>query len=74
MSAFQPTVLYEFTEYKVRGHERDSSSFFPQRGLREECPTSPVIFNIYHQAVMRVATEVRKEKANGTGWDVGIRW
>ena len=32
--------LYEFTEYKVRGHERDSSSFFPQRGLREGCPTS----------------------------------
>ena len=66
--------LYEFTEYKVRGHERDSSSFFPQRGLREGCPTSPVIFNIYHQAVMRVATEVRKEKANDIGWDVGIKW
>ena len=66
--------LYEFTEYKVRGHERDSSSLFPQRGLREGCPTSPVIFNIYHQAVMRVATEVRKEKANDIGWDVGIRW
>ena len=66
--------LYEFTEYKVRGHERDSSSFFPQRGLREGCPTSPVIFNIFHQAVMRVATEMRKEKANEKGLDVGLRW
>ena len=65
--------LYEFTEYKVRGHERDTSSFFPQRGLREGCPTSPVIFNIFHQAVMRVATEMRKEKANEKGLDVGIR-
>ena len=66
--------LYEFTEYNVRGHERDSSSFFPQRGLREGCPTSPVIFNIFHQAVMRVATEMRKEKANEKELDVGIRW
>ena len=65
--------LYEFTEYKVRGQERDSSSFFPQRGLHEEYPTSPMTFNIYHQAVMRVATEVKKEKANDIGWDVGIR-
>ena len=56
--------LYEFTECKVRGQERDSSSFFPKRGLREGCPTSPIIFNIFHQAVMRVATEMRKEKAN----------
>ena len=66
--------LYEFTEYKVRGQEEDSSSFFPQRGLREGCPTSPVIFNIFHQTVMRVATEMRKERANENGFDVGIRW
>ena len=56
--------LYEFIEYKVRGQERDGSSFFPKRGLREVCPTSPVIFNIFHQAVVRVATEMKKEKAN----------
>ena len=56
--------LYGFTEYKVRGQKRDSSSFFPQRGLCEGCSTTPVIFNIFHQAVMRVTTETRKEKAN----------
>ena len=66
--------LYEFTEYKVRGQQRDSSSFFPQRGLREGCPTSPIIFNIFHQAVMRVVTEMRKQNANEKGLDVGIRW
>ena len=66
--------LYEFTEYKVRGRQRDSSSFFPQRGLREGCPTSPIIFNIFHQEVMRVATEMRKKNANEKGLDVGIRW
>ena len=66
--------LYEFTAYKVRGQERDNSSFFPQRGPRKGCPTSPVIFNIFHQAVMRVAAEMRKEKASEKGLGVGIRW
>jgi len=66
--------LYAFTEYKVRGQESDSLSFFPQRGLREGCPTCPVIFNTFHQAVMRVATEMRKENANEKGLAEGIRW
>ena len=66
--------LYEFTECKLRGQERDNSSFFPERGLREGCPISPVIFNIFHKAVLRVATEMRKEKANEKGLDVRIRW
>ena len=68
--------LYWFTVYKVRGQERDISNFFPRRGLHEECPTSPVIFNRFHQAVVRIATEMRKrkEKANEKGLDVRIRW
>ena len=44
--------LHEFTSYRVRGEERDSTEFIPQRGLREGCATSPVIFNIFHQAVI----------------------
>ena len=47
--------LHEFTSYRVRGEERDSTKFIPQRGLREGCATSPVIFTIFHQAVIRVA-------------------
>ena len=43
--------LHGFTSYRVRGEERDSTKFIPQRGLREGCATSPVIFNIFHQAV-----------------------
>ena len=34
--------LHEFTSYRVRGKERDSTKFIPQRGLREGCATSPV--------------------------------
>ena len=32
--------LHEFTSYRVRGEERDSMEFIPQRGLREGCATS----------------------------------
>ena len=51
--------LHEFTSYRVRGEERDSTRFIQQRGLREGCATSPVIFNIFHQAVIRVAENER---------------
>ena len=36
-----------------------SEGWMPARGLREGCPTSPILFNIYHQAVMRQALEAR---------------
>ena len=42
--------------------------------MREGCPISPVTFNIFHQAVMRVVTEMRQEKANEYVLDVGLRW
>ena len=66
--------LYEFTEHKVRGQERGSSSFFPQRGLHEGCPISPVIFNIFHQKGNESLYRNVKEKANEKGLDVRIRW
>ena len=45
-----------------------SEGWIPARGFREGCPTSPILFNIYHQAVMRQAleargAEVREEKS-----------
>jgi len=48
-----------------------SEEWRPARGLREGCATSPVMFNIYHQAVMRQA---EKERMRRGGEDVGIRW
>ena len=56
--------LHETTEYKVRGKEGMSSAWLPARGLREGCSTSPILFNIYHQAVMRQAVEAR-----AAAWD-----
>ncbi|CAB4046306.1 Hypothetical predicted protein, partial [Paramuricea clavata] len=64
--------LHETTEYVVRGKEGESEPWMPERGLREGCPTSPHLFNIYHQAVMRVAQKERKEEAKRNRKDVGI--
>ena len=39
-----------------------SEGWMPAKGLREGSPTSPILFNIYHQAVMRQALEARGAK------------
>ena len=62
--------LHECTEYKVRGKEGMSEKWTPERGLREGCSTSPILFNVYHQAVMRQA-EARRDEQEG---DVGVAW
>ena len=64
--------LHETTEYKVRGREGMSEAWLPARGLREGCSTSPILFNVYHQAVMRLAEERRDEVSDRPG--VEWRW
>ena len=70
---FMETVkgLHESTKYRVKGREGLSEEWRPARGLREGCATSPVLFNIYHQAVMRQAEEERVRRG---GDEVGIGW
>ena len=43
----------------------------PARGLREDCSTSPFLFNIYDQEVLRQAGEAR-----AAAWEseVGVEW
>ena len=36
--------LHETTEYSVKGRERMNEGWMPARGLREGCPTSPILF------------------------------
>jgi len=64
--------LHETTEYKVRGKEGVSDGWLPARGLREGCSTSPILFNVFHQAVMRQAEERRRMRGGATG--VKWRW
>ena len=66
--------LHETTFYKIKSREGTSESWVPQRGLREGCPSSPVLFNIFHQVVMRQGAKAKKRKADKTGLEVGISY
>ena len=61
--------LHETTEYKVRAQDGMSETWMPARGLREGCSTSPILFNVYHQAVMRQVEEARRVRGSeGLVW------
>ena len=64
--------LHESTLYKVRGNDGVSEAWVPARGLREGCPSSPILFNIFHQVVMRLGAKARKRKAIELDLEVGI--
>ena len=64
--------LHETTEYAVRGKEGTSEPWVPDRGLREGCPLSPILFNIFHQAVMKMAAGERMVAASEEGVRPGI--
>ena len=64
--------LHETTQYKVKGKEGCSEPWYPQGGLREGCPTSPILFNMYHQVVMDTAERRRGEIAGEGRREVGI--
>ena len=66
--------LHETTQYKVKGKKGCSEPWYPQRGVREGCPTSPILFNIYHQVVMDTAERRRGEIAGEERREVGIPW
>ena len=63
--------LHETTKFKERGKESTSSAWVPARVLTEGCSTSPIMFNIYHQAVMRQVGEARAAEC---GSEVGVEW
>ena len=64
--------LHETTTYKVKSREGESSSWTTERGLREGCPSSPILFNVYHQVSMRVAAKARKRKAEEQDQETGV--
>ena len=64
--------LHETTMYKVKSREGESEHWIQDRGLREGCPSSPILFNIFHQVVMRLAKTARKRKAAVQDVEVGI--
>ena len=51
-----------------------SKVFVLERGLREGCPSSPVLFNNYHAADMMDFRARRKEAASTGQMDEGVDW
>ena len=67
-------AIHNHTNMKVRVHDGCSSVYVPERGLREGCPSSPVLFNIYHDAVMEDFRVRRAAAAQEVGQLPGLEW
>ena len=66
--------LHEATTYKVKIAGGQSSGWEPERGLREGCPSSPPLFNVYHDGVMQDFRARQKRNAEEMGANPGIKW
>lgn len=58
--------LHETTRYEIQSPQGRSRPYMLKRGLREGCPSSCVVFNLYHSWVMR-RVEVAVGAALGGG-------
>ena len=66
--------MHEHTQYVVRIHKGFSTPYSVDKGLREGCPSSPPLFNLYHHAVMEDFRVRRAQQANQSGYSPGIPW
>ena len=51
-------TLHADTSYVVRTDNSNSEAFKLYRGVREGCPSSPVLFNIYHTVALKAMEEL----------------
>ena len=67
--------MHEKTEYACRVGKELSERYRPRRGLREGCPSSPILFNILHDESIRHAIRTRKRNAEEHGLEgIGLEW
>eukprot|EP00959_Pyramimonas_sp_CCMP1952_P409875 8590053-Pyramimonas_sp.AAC.1 len=51
-----------------------SEEWYPKRGLREGCPSSPPLFNVLHDPVLKDLRGRRKRAADAAGFTPGVPW
>lgn len=66
--------LHDHTMFHVRISGSTSTKYEADRGLREGCPSSPPLFNLYHAAVMTDFRQRRKRTAEDHNLEPGIPW
>eukprot|EP00435_Cladocopium_sp_Y103_P073129 s129_g42.t1 len=67
-------ALHDFTQFHIRLDGVTSTTYEADRGLKEGCPSSPPLFNVYHQAVLHDYRTRRKRAAEEAGLTPGIPW
>ena len=67
-------ALHDQNNFQVRTSGAVSRPYTADRGLKEGCPSSPPLFNLYHQAVLQDFRQRRKRKAEQAGLEPGIKW
>ena len=64
----------ELTACKVEDSTSDISTFHPQRSLREGCASSPILFNIYHQALIRKYQQKKEKSSRLRCREARVKW
>ena len=67
-------ALHEHTSFTAFVHNGYSSAWFTERGLREGCPSSPVLFNIFHNFVLKTFRSRRAQQAAANNLTPGLPW
>ena len=67
-------ALHEHTTSQVFVHNGYSEAWLTDRGLREGCPSSPVLFSIFHHAIMCTFRDRRAEAASTSSAVPGLVW
>lgn len=67
-------AIHEHTVMKVKVYNGVSEGYVPDRALREGYPSSPVLFNVYHDAVMQDFRARRQVQAESMGGNPIGRW
>lgn len=67
-------ALHNHTQFHVKLDGVLSQNYETDRGRKEGCPSSPPLFNLYHQAVLNDFRARRKRSAATAGLTPGLEW